>query len=346
MNSVIYTTLITGFSKMKKFENSFEIYDSISLEEKEKSNIIMFNAVLDVCAESENYERLTSIFNEIQDDSNENFPNANLLTYSTVIKGLIKGKQFNEAFKVYNKLRQSNIKLDEIVFNVMIDGFAEAGQTEKAENLFIEMKKLNVKRTSIIYSILIKMYAKTSLKSEQDLSKATGLINLMREDGIKPSIIAYTTIMQMYLRKKNIKSAVNIFQEIKNEGLEPDVVSYNFIINGCTFNQNLEFGISFLLESLNKKMKLNSETYKNTLEYLLKNKFMKYQDRVNNASAILKAMKENNIELNYDLYSRVMRLIFKNNEGTAQRKVEYTPNSNGNITRNFNNFSNCFTKSS
>ena len=139
----------------------------------------------------------------------------------------------------------------------MIDGFAEAGEKEKAENLFIEMKKLNVKRSSIIYSILIKMYAKTSLKNDEDIKMATSLINLMREDGIKPTVIAYTTIMQMYLRKKNIKTAIDIFQEIKNEGLTPDVVSYNFIVNGCTFNQNLEHGIFFLLESLNKKMKLN-----------------------------------------------------------------------------------------
>lgn len=344
MNSVIFTTLIKGFAKMKKYEESFSVYDSITKQEKEKSNIIMFNAILDVCAESENYEKLLSIFNELQEEKNENFPNANLLTYSTVIKGMIKAKRFNDAYKIYNNLRQTTIKLDEIVYNVMIDGFAEAGEKEKAENLFVEMKKLNVKRTSIIYSILIKMYAKTSLKNEGDLTKAVSLINLMREDGIKPSIIAYTTIMQMYLRKKNIKAAIAIFEEIKKEGLSPDVVSYNFIINGCTFNQNLEYGIAYLLESLNKKMKLNSETYKNTLEYLLKNKFMKYHERVQNASDILKAMKENNIELNYELYSRVMRLIFKNNEGTAQRKVESNTSKNSNIKQNFSNFTNCFTK--
>lgn len=188
------------------------------------------------------------------------------------------------------------------------------------------------------------MYAKTSLKNEEDLYKAVNLVNLMREDGIKPSIIAFTTIMQMYLRKKNIKAAINIFEDIKREGLQPDVVSYNFIINGCTFNQNLEYGIAYLLESLDKKIKLNSETYKNSLEYLLNNKFMKYHDRVRNASDILKAMKENNIELNYDLYSRVMRLIFKNNEGTAQRKVENNSSNKSNIKQNFSNFTNCFYK--
>jgi pentatricopeptide repeat protein len=344
INSVIYTTMIKGYAKMKKFENSISIYDSITFEEKEKANIIMFNAILDVCAESENYEKLISIFNEVLDSNKENFPSPNLLTYSTVIKGMIKAKNFTEAYRIYNKLRQTTIKLDEIVFNIMIDGFAEAGEKQKAEDLFIEMKKLNVKRSSIIYSILIKMYTRSCLKNEEDLPKATNLINLMREDGIKPSIIAYTTIMQMHLRKKNIKAAINIFQDIKNEGLSPDVVSYNFIINGCTFNQNLEHGITFLLESLNKKMKLNSETYKNTLEYLLKNKFMKYQERVRCASDILKAMKENNIELNYDLYSRVMRLIFKNNETYTQRNVESTRTNNSNITKNFANFTNCFTK--
>ena len=343
-NPIIYTILIKRFAKAKKFQNACEIYDAIPKEIKEKSAIIFFNVILDVCAESENFEKLLSIFNELQDDSNSNLPNPNLLTYTTVIKGLIKGKKFEEVMKIYNQLKNTNIKLEESVYNFMIDGFAEAGQKEKAESLFTEMKRLDVKRSSVIYSILIKMYAKTGLQNDEDFTKATQLISLMREDGIKPSIISFTTIMQMYIRKKNIKAAVNIFQEIKREGLVPDVISYNFIINGCVFNQNLENGIAFLLESLNKKMKLNSETYKNTLEYLLNNNFMKYQERVNYASEILKGMKENNIELNYELYSKVMRMIYKNNESTSQRIVENGYRGNGNVINNFNNFSNNFKK--
>jgi pentatricopeptide repeat protein len=331
-NPIIYTTLIKGFSKQKKYQEAFEIYDSMPKEVKEKSCIILYNTILDVCSESENFQILLSIFQELKDEGKTNLPNPNLVTYITVIKGLIKGKRFDEALKIYNELKNTNIRLDEIIFNLMIDGFAEAGHQKTAENLFLEMKKLNVKRTSVIYSILVKMYAKNGIKKEEDLTKATELISLMRADGIKPTIITFTTIMQMYIRKKNIKSAINIFQEIKKEGLVPDVVSYNFIINGCTFNQNLESGIFFLLESINLKMKLSPETYKNTLEYLMNNKFMKYNERVHHASEILKGMKENNIQLNYETYSKVMRLIIKNNEPSSERIFDKG--------QKFNNYSN------
>jgi len=312
----------------------------LTKEEKEKSNIILFNAILEVCVESGNYERLNQIYRDLKQEAsvNDNFPKPNVVTFSTVIKGYIKNQKFDDAINVYEFLKSNGYKLDEIIYSIMIDGLAEHGLTEKAEEIFREMKRLGVKRSSIIYSILIKMYARTSLKNENDIPKAVGLIKLMKEDGIKPTVISFTTIVQMYLRKKQIKDAIAVFDEMKNEGLQPDVVSYNFIINGCTFNQNLEWGIKFLLESLEKNIKLNSETYKNTLEYLLNNKFMKYQERVKNASLILNGLKLRNIEINYDLYSRVMRLIFKNNEGSTSKKIET------NIKQNFANFTDIFRK--
>ena len=339
-NSIIYTTLIKGYNKMKLFEKAFEIFDNLTQDELNKSTIVIYNAILDVCVESGNSFRLKEIYDNIKTSAEnlENFPQPNIVTYSTVIKGYIRNKNIEEAMKIYNFLKENNFKLDEIFFSIIIDGLAASGDLTKASAVFAEMKALNIKRSSVIYSVLIKMYSRVSANSPKDTDKAVELIHLMKEDGIKPSIIAYTTLMQMYLRKKQIKEAINMFNQIKKEGLEPDQVCYNFIINGCTFNQNLENAIKFLLESLEKNVKLNDETYKNTLEYLLNNKFMKYNDRVKNASDCLNALKIRNIQINYDLYSRLMRLIYKNNEGSNQKRIE------SNISTNFNNFSSIYKK--
>ncbi len=119
---------------------------------------------------------------------------------------------------------------------------------------------------------------------------------------------------------------------MKKNDIQPDQVCYNFIVNGCTFNQKLERAIEFILESVRLNIKLNEETYNNCLEYLLNNKFMKYNERVNHATIILKELKEKNFSINYDLYSRVARLIYKNND--SNKEVE------NNLLNNFKNFSN------
>ncbi len=339
-NAIIYTTLIKGFNKMKQYEKAFQIFDELTLEEKNKSNIVIYNAILDVCVESRKFDKLKEIYNElkklaIEDEKN---PQPNLVTYSTVVKGYFKSNNITEAFNLYEFLKTNNFKLDEVFFSILIDSLVAANEFSKAEKLFLEMKSLNIKCSSVIYSIMIKLYTKTSQTKTEDMEKASNLIKQMKEDGVKPSVISYTTLMQMYIKKKMIKQAITIFNQIKKEGLEPDQVCYNFIINGCSFNQNLEDAIAFLLESLEKNIKLNDETYKNALEYLLNNKFMKYNQRIKNASDILNALKNKNIKINYDLYSRLVRLIYKNNEEKTEKKIE------SNLNSNFKNFSSLFPK--
>jgi hypothetical protein len=57
---------------------------------------------------------------------------------------------------------------------------------------------------------------------------------------------------------------------------------------------------------------------------------MKYHARVEFASTILRELKEKNFSIKYDLYSRLLRLIYNNNQNI--KEVE------NNLMQNFNNF--------
>ena len=96
--------------------------------------------------------------------------------------------------------------------------------------------------------------------------------------------------------------------------MKPDQVSYNFIINGCSFNKKLEKAIEYLHESFKCQVKLSDDTYKNILEYLLNNKFMKSNERAKNISEISKILKEKNFEIPYELYSKLMKFVYSAND--------------------------------
>jgi pentatricopeptide repeat protein len=356
-NQIIYTTLIKGYNKMQMYEKAFKIFDEVPDAEKDESNIVMYNAILDVCVESRNFEKLKTTYDYIKNRalSDENFPRPNLITFSTVIKGYIKSKNIEEVLKIYDFLKENNFKFDEIFFSILLEGLSSFDLVEKAEEIFNEMNTFNVKRT-ITYSNMIKMYSKIYSNDGHEIKKALDLFTQMRKENIKPSIITYTTLIQMFIKRKKISEAIKIFREISLEGLEIDYVCYNFIINGCTFNKNLEHAITFLLESLDKNIILSKETYKNVLEYLLNNKFMKFSERRNMCSKILTEIKKREITIDYDLYSRLMRLIYDNNnnknngQGDIKEKEankynfnsnsnsnnNHTSNSNGNNNFNFN----------
>ena len=236
-NGIIYTTLIKGFNKMKRYDLAFEIFDSISELEKQTSNIVIYNAILDCCVESKNFEKLNEIYSYIKAKSEEieNFPQPNVITYSTVIKGFARSGRVPEANKIYEFLKSNAYQLDEVLFNTVCDGFARANQTQLALKILNDMKLAGIKRSSVIYSILLKMYS-----NQGDESNSLRIYDDMHKDGVKPSLVTFTTLMQMFIKKKKLSNAIQIFEDMKKSQIKPDQVCYNFIINGCTFNQKLE----------------------------------------------------------------------------------------------------------
>lgn len=325
-NQIIFTTLIKGFNKMKKFEKAFELFDSISDKQKSTCNISLYNAILDCCVESKNFKKLEEIYlylnNNIESDvtinqssdSNDqteiNIPKPNVITYSTMIKGYTRSGKIKEAKNIYEflKLNKTSLHLDEVLFNTVCDCFARANETKLALEVFEDMKASNIKPTSIIYSIIMKMYS-----YQGEYKKCQDTFELMTKNNIKATVVAYTTIIQMYLKQKKFNEAISKFEEMKKNNLKPDFIIYNFMINNCTFNKKIEKAIEYLIESIEQKIKLNDDTYANCVEYLINNKFMNSNQRISYATKILKALKENNFSIKYEIYSKIVKVIYKNN---------------------------------
>ncbi len=336
-NIIIYNTLFKGFNKMKKFKKAFDLFEKITSKTSPIiPNIVIYNSMLDCSVESKNFDKLFTIYDDIKAKAkaDENFPQPNAITHSTVMKGYCKLGDMTKATEIYNFIKNSNYELDEVIYNTMADGYSRVGDSKNAISMLHDMKALGVIRSSVIYSILIKMFSNTGKEYE-----ANQIVEEMNKDNIKPGLVTYTTLMQMYIRLKKLDKAIQVFSEIKKNGIQVDCVSYNFIINGCVFNKKLEVAISLLLESIDANLNLSDETYNNVLEYLLTNKFMKQNERAFHASNICKALNSKNFEIDYEMYSRVMRLLFKKNENGQETKEvrNESRNYNGN-NYNGNNY--------
>ena len=96
----------------------------------------------------------------------------------------------------------------------------------------------------------------------------------------------------------------------KNKSYRIDHLFYAVVINGCIFKKKLEKVIEILIELIKDGMKLNEDVYNNVLEYLLANKFMKIQERLNNCTIICIVLKDKNYQINLDLYNRLMKLMY------------------------------------
>jgi len=143
---------------------------------------------------------------------------------------------------------------------------------------------------------------------------------------MKPSLITYTSILQILIKTKRILNAIEIFNEILHLKLNPDQVMFNVIINGCVFNGRLDDACKFLFESFKANIKLCNDVYKNVLNNLLTNRVMEVNYKNDITLRICKELKVRGLKIDYEIYYKVMKMVYKSHgrqcETIVQKEID------------------------
>lgn len=312
-NTIIMANMIKNLAKAKHYELAFAAFDHLLSVGLEGMDIVLLNTILDCSVESKNFEKMSQVYSIIKLGSSEPKLAPTVVTYSTLLKGYTKMGKEVEAEELYEYCKSKLHGLDEVFFNTMADYYGKLKRESKALLVLKDMKERKVIQTSVIYSILIKMYSQMG-----EDTKTLELYREMKRDNINPTLITSTSIMQMFIKQKKLDSAIQLFCELRSKTVSLDSVTYNFIINGCSFNKKLEKAIEFLIDSLKKGLILPNNTYNNVLDYLINNKFMKPKERSEFAKEILSLIKEKNITIQYEIYSKLAKLIYSATNSNQQ----------------------------
>jgi pentatricopeptide repeat protein len=332
MNVVLFTTLIKAYTKVRDLKSALNVYQTMMNDDKIEKNIIVHNAMLDCCVECKDTAQMKNIYDQIKAkcSENENNPQPDLITFSTVIKGYCRNKEIEEAFKVYEYLKKrSDFKIDEVVYNSILDGCAKTNNLEKAILIDNDMKLNNVERSNVTYSILIKLYS----NSRQE-EKALNLHNEMIKKNIKPGLIVYTCLIQTCLKSKKFEKAIELFEMMKNQGLSPDHVLYNIVVNGCLYHSRWEQACRYTLETFKVNIKIADDIYRNVIDKLC-SKYcnMQVNKKCDYLAQIIKELKDHCVEVDYDVVSVAAKLIYK----TQGKKISFSPMKSQTAT-NFNRY--------
>ena len=336
MNIILYTTLIKAYTKVKNLKLALEVYENMLKDEKVSPNIVIHNAMLDCCVECNEIVKMGEIYERVKEKAieDENSPQPDLITYSTVIKGYARAKDMDKVFDIYSFLtaNANNFQLDEVIYNSILDGCAKTNYLEKAMSIYEDMKKNSIKRSNVTYSILVKLYANAKLED-----KALQILDEMIENGVKPGIIVYTCLIQTCLRSKKFDTAIKLFESLKSDGLKPDHVLFNTIVNGCLYNQKWDLACKYTLESFTFNVKIAYDIYRSVLEKLTMNYCtLRSNLKCEYGPKILKELKEKGIRVDDETYQKVARMIFKSQGVKINLATSKSPE------KKFNNTTNSF----
>jgi len=101
LNSVIYCSVLKGFTREKKLDRVRAVYEEMS-ERGVDLSIVTFNTLIDACARCGRMENLTKILEDMKTQRVK----PNLITYSTMLKGHCQNGNIQAGFSILEQMRK------------------------------------------------------------------------------------------------------------------------------------------------------------------------------------------------------------------------------------------------
>ena len=337
MNTIIYTTLLKGFTKERNIAKALETFSIMKGSSEMKPNIVTYNSLLDCAVQCNEFNKMDEIFKDICENEKKN-PDCSpdLITYSTYVKGLCRCKRIDEAYNMFLMLRNSkSYQVDEVLYNSLLDGLIKSHKNEQALNIYNLMQQDKIKPSNVTYSILIKLFS-----NQGDVDKALAILNEMKQANLKPGLIVYTCLIQTCVKHKRTNLIIQLYNEMVANGIKGDSVFYNTLISGLVFNYFLKEASELTMFTLEKGIILNNDVYNNVLRNLCKTIERRYNNGLTkeeceiNLLKICQAMRKINIDIDMELYNQIAAILYQDKISLDANKSYQRDNTNKNYGTN------------
>lgn len=233
VNTVIYSTILKGFSQARDVERVFAVYAEMA-EREISCNVISYNTMIDACARCGAMSRVGDLLRDMTTGGVE----PDLVTYSTLVKGYSLAGDVSRGFKVLEEMKNGGeLKPDEIMCNSLLDGCAREHRVDEALQLLEDMQANGVVPSNCTLSILVKLLGRS-----RRLDEAFKLVEgLSARHGFRPNVQVYTCLISACLHNRRLDRAMAAHDAMVGEaGCSPDEKAYSVLVRGCLENGALE----------------------------------------------------------------------------------------------------------
>ena len=224
MNSIVFTTIIKGYMNNEAYDRAILFFDTIKGLVDLPGMIISFNCMLDLYVRMNNLQKAEELFEEIDTKFK-----ADVISYSTIIKGLCNLNRKDKGFEYIKRLVEQYKEdlIDISVINLYLDSCANVNDFKLGIQVYQFVMTKNIVPNEITFGIMIKIYG-----FAKELQKAFDLLELMEVYQINPSIIVYTNLIHISFYNKNPKKAEMAFLQFKRNGGAGDKLMYSKLVEG------------------------------------------------------------------------------------------------------------------
>ncbi|PWW74959.1 hypothetical protein C7212DRAFT_345866 [Tuber magnatum] len=213
---------------------------------------------------------------------NGGFRGMEIVDVNCLLVSMDSQSRVQNTFKLQEMMEKAKLEPDTLTYDLLMMAHAQLKRPEEVEVLFRDLKRSKglvpemcpdlsvvladailstegVPPTVFTYAHLLKAY---SLKA--DVEGAGRAFTEMREAGVQPNIVVYTTLIQTCLNRREVPTAWQIFNlmKLKSRATAPDAHTFTLMLHACALEGESERALNLFRDMTNRmKLKPTKETY-------------------------------------------------------------------------------------
>jgi pentatricopeptide repeat protein len=242
LNSVIYCSVLKGFTREKKIDRVWSVYEEMNKRKVELS-IVTYNTLIDACARCSRMESIDEIIQEMK----RHRIKPNVITYSTMLKGHCQNGDIQTAFLILDQMKNdAKLRPDEIMYNSLLDGCAQNNLVEEGLRLLQEMQDEGVPPSNFTLSIAVKLMNRT-----RQLDQAFTIVEkITKKYKFRANVHVYTNLVQACISNQQLARGLGVLEQMIKERIVPDSRTYAILVRGSISKNMLEQAAGLLRGAL------------------------------------------------------------------------------------------------
>eukprot|EP00933_Yihiella_yeosuensis_P072709 TRINITY_DN811_c0_g1_i1.p1 TRINITY_DN811_c0_g1~~TRINITY_DN811_c0_g1_i1.p1 ORF type:complete len:1117 (-),score=302.97 TRINITY_DN811_c0_g1_i1:180-3530(-) len=214
LNSVIYCSVLKGFTREKKLDRVWAVYEEMLATNVDLS-IVTYNTLIDACARCKQMDRVPAIVEDMELKKVQQ----NIITYSTRLKGYCQVGDLQKGFQILEEMRQkTSFKPDEIMYNSLLDGCAQNSLVEEGLKLLETMQEQGVPPSNFTLSLLVKLMSRA-----RKLDMCFSLVEeISKKFRLKPNVHVYTNLIQACIYARQLPRGMSCLETMIEAWIQPE----------------------------------------------------------------------------------------------------------------------------
>lgn len=160
-----------------------------------------------------------------------------LFTMNTVLRHYARKQDIQSMMELIDRLPSFRLAPDLVTYTTLITGLLDAGKPHAAKGILDVMQKAKIAPNSYVYSLLIADLGRKG--NSEAMASAEAIHEQMKRAGVRPTITTWTSLASGYFRANMIKEGLNTLKRAQAKGIKLDRVGYNMLFRSIIFTDSV-----------------------------------------------------------------------------------------------------------